>query len=202
MTRYVTEERGSAGSSAPPLWATRRRTWWAAAMLLASLAALTLTDAWLESHTGDPVGMPMSSEATKPDLWFGYEHIDVVDLLDRYGPEGRRAYGVGLVADTIYPLSLAAAAILVTGRTLRSASRWLWIPPLAIAVLDVAENALLGGAVFIHPDISAVLVLVASPIAQAKLLALVATVILLAIAVATAGNRRLRKARLKEIRLA
>ena len=55
-----------------PAWASTRRVWIAAGALFACLAALTLTDLWLESHTGLPVGLPMSPDATKPDLLFGY----------------------------------------------------------------------------------------------------------------------------------
>ena len=80
-----------------PAWASTRRVWIAAGALFACLAALTLTDLWLESHTGLPVGLPMSPDATKPDLLFGYGPADLDALFTAYGPGGRTAYAVGLV---------------------------------------------------------------------------------------------------------
>lgn len=80
-----------------PVWAGTQRVWIAVSALLAGLAALSLTDLWLESHTGLPVGLPMSPDATKPDLLFGYGPADRDAPFTPCGRGGRTAYAVGLV---------------------------------------------------------------------------------------------------------
>ena len=129
-----------------------------------------MADLWLESHTGLPVGLPMSADATKPDLLFGYGTADLHALFTAYGPGGRTAYAVGLVVDTAYPLALAAATVLFAARALPHRTRWLWTFPVAFAVLDVIENIGFGVALAAHPRTLDGLVAVLSPITQVKLL--------------------------------
>lgn len=162
-----------------PAWASTRRAWIAVGALLACLAALTLTDLWLESHTGLPVGLPMSANATKPDLLFGYGVADLDALFTVYGPGGRTAYAVGLVVDTTYPLALAAATVLLAARALPPRARWLWAFPVLFAVLDVIENIGFGVALAAHPRTLDELVAVLSPITQVKLFSFPPTVAVL-----------------------
>jgi hypothetical protein len=162
-----------------PRWATDRRARLAAGALLACLAALTVTDLRLESHTGLPVGVPMSADATRPDLLFGYGEADVEALFTAYGAAGRRAYAVGLVVDTVYPLVLAAATVLLAARAFASRARRLWAFPVTFAVLDVVENVGFAVALAAYPQTKAGLVATLSPITQAKLLAFPPTVALL-----------------------
>ena len=162
-----------------PGWASPRRAWIALGVLLACLAALMLADRWLESHTGLPVGLPMSADATKPDLLFGYGAADLDALFTAYGEGGRRAYAVGLVVDTIYPLALAAATVLLAARALPRSARWLWAFPITFAVLDVIENLGFGVALATYPQTLDGLVAALSPITQAKLLSFPPTVAVL-----------------------
>lgn len=178
-----------------PRWASRRRTRLAVAVLLASLVALTVADIWLESHSGLAVGMPMSSDAGKPDLRFGYGTGDLASLFTAYGAGGRRAYAVGLAIDTVYPLALAAATVLLSVRAFAGRARWLWAFPVAFAVLDVIENIGLGIALAVHPRPMAGLVAVLSLVTQVKLLSFPATVALLLASAAVLGGRWLRPSR-------
>jgi len=177
-----------------PAWASARRARIAVAALLACLAALTLADLWLESHTGLPVGLPMSAGATKPDLLFGYGAADLDALFTAYGEGGRRAYAVGLVIDTAYPLALAAATVLLAARALPPRARWLWVFPVTFAVLDVIENIGFGVALAAHPQTLDRLVAVLSPITQVKLLSFPPTV---AVLLASAGLLSWRWVRLR-----
>ncbi len=170
-------------------WASPRRARLALAALVACLVALTLADLWLEHHTGLPVGLPMSSEATKPDLWFGYGAADIHALFTSYGAGGRRAYAVGLVVDTVYPLVLAAATILLSARAFPRRAPWLWAFPVTFAVLDVIENLGFGVALAAHPRTLDGLVTVLSPITQVKLLAFPPTVAVLLAAIGVVGWR-------------
>jgi hypothetical protein len=151
-----------------PAWATGRRTLAAVALLALALTALTVADGWLFGYDA----------ATKLDLRFGYDHAEVIELFRAYGVGGRRAYGVNLGIDTVYPLVLAAAVVLVSARAFGTAARWLWVAPIAFAVLDVIENALFGTALLQFPDVAPRLVSVASPITQVKLVSFVPTVVL------------------------
>ncbi len=162
-----------------PSWASVRRAWIATGALLACLVALRLTDLWLEVHTGLPVGLPMSADATKPDLLFGYGAADLDALFTAYGPGGRVAYAVGLVVDTVYPLALAAATVLLAVRTLPPRTSWLWTFPVTFALLDVIENIGFGVAVTAHPHIPDELIAVLSPITQLKLLSFPPTIAIL-----------------------
>ncbi len=178
-----------------PGWASPRRAWLALGALLACLAALMLADLWLESHTGLPVGLPMSADATKPDLLFGYGVEDLDALFTAYGQGGRRAYAVGLVIDTIYPLALAAATVLLAARALPRRARWLWAFPITFAVLDVTENLGFGVALAAHPQTLDGLVAALSPITQAKLLSFPPTVAVLLTSAGVLGWRRFRDQR-------
>ncbi|HSJ29169.1 MAG TPA: hypothetical protein VLB67_13255 [Acidimicrobiia bacterium] len=181
-------------SSVPP-WATPRRTLLAVAAFLVSLAALAAADMWLESITGEPVGSPMSADATKPDLWFGYDTEEVTTLFASYGPDGRRAYAVGLVIDTVYPLALAAAAILLWARAFGGAHRWGRIPAAVFAVLDVIENFLFGVMLATHPSVPSGLVAVASPITQVKLASFWPAIVSMAVSSGVLAWRRVTKGR-------
>ncbi len=162
-----------------PAWASVRRARIAVGALLGCLAALGLTDLWLESHTGLPVGLPMSADATKPDLLFGYGAEDLGALFTAYGEGGRLAYAVGLAVDTAYPLALTAATVLLAARALPSRARWLWVFPVMFAVLDVIENIGFGVALAAHPHPLDGLVAILSPITQVKLLSFPPTVAVL-----------------------
>ncbi|MBC7291256.1 MAG: hypothetical protein H5T83_07970 [Actinotalea sp.] len=167
---------GSSGSAGVPRWAGRRATAVAVAAYLLSLLALQLSDAVL--HRFD--------DATKPDLRAsGYSREDLLALLTAYGPDGRVAYGVNLVVDTVYPLALAAAAVLLAARAFDGRYRWLWVPPLAFAALDVVENVLLGVATAAYPDVPGGLVAVASPLTQVKLVTFLATMVVLLLSAGT-----------------
>lgn len=163
----------------PPVWASGRRTLRAVVGLAIVLVALTIADAWL--HGYDP--------ATKLDLRFGYDRTEVVDLFRAYGPSGRLAYGVNLAVDTVYPLVLAAAVILVSARAFGGGLRWPWIAPAAFAVLDVVENLLLGVALLRFPEVPSGLVSVTSLVTRVKLVSFAPTVVLGVIAVAVLGYR-------------
>ncbi|WP_225753140.1 hypothetical protein [Actinotalea sp. Marseille-Q4924] len=142
---------------------------------MVSLLALQLSDASVQRY----------DDATKPDLRAGgYSRDDLVELLAAYGPEGRVAYGVNLVVDTVYPLALAAATVLLAARAFDGRRRWLWAAPLAFAGLDVVENVLLGVATAVHPDVPAALVAVSSPLTQVKLVTFLATMAVLLVSVA------------------
>lgn len=181
--------------SGVPTWASARRTWVAIGALLVCLAALKLTDVWLESHTGLPVGLPMSADATKPDLRFGYEVADLDALFTAYGDGGRRAYAVGLIVDTIYPLVLAAATVLLAARAFPRA-RWLWVFPIAFAALDVVENIGLGVAMAAYPEtLGDGPVAVLSLITQVKLLSFPPTVAVLLSSAGVLSWRWLRQRR-------
>ncbi len=180
---------------APPPWASASRTRWALAALVACLVALTLADAWLEQHTGLPVGLPMSSDATKPDLLFGYTHADVVALFASYGQAGRRAYAVGLVIDTIYPIVLAVAAVLASARAFGRRAQWLWVFPATFAVLDVLENVGLAVALASYPGVSPTLIAVLSPVTQVKLLSFPPTAALVGAAATVLMFRALQRRR-------
>lgn len=162
-----------------PGWASSRRAWLALGALLVCLTALMLADLWLERHSGVPVGLPMSADATKPDLLFGYQAADLHAIFTAYGEGGRRAYAVGLVIDTVYPLALAAATVLLAARALPARTRWLWAFPITFAVLDVIENLGFGVALAAHPHTLDGLVAVLSPITQVKLLSFPPTVAVL-----------------------
>jgi hypothetical protein len=173
-----------AAAPAPPPAGVGSRGWLALGALLCCLTALTVTDLWLARHSGMPVGRPMSSDATKPDLLFGYGAADLQALFTAYGEGGRRAYAVGLVVDTVYPLVLAATTVLLAARALPRRLRLLWVFPIAFASLDVIENLGFGVALAVHPRTLDGFVVVLSPITQAKLLAFPPTV---AILLASAG---------------
>jgi hypothetical protein len=160
-------------------WATRRRTLWAVVALAVTLMALSVSDQHLAGF--DP--------ATKLDLRFGYGTADVAELFRAYGAAGRRAYAINLAIDTIYPLVLAAAAILLTARAFGPTRRWPWFAPIAFAVLDVVENALLAVALRQYPEVAASLVAVASPITQVKLVSFVLTLAVGLAAVAVLASR-------------
>jgi hypothetical protein len=145
-------------------WATRRRTVWAVVALVVSLVALSASDHHLAGF----------GAATKLDLRFGYGVAEVVELFHAYGAGGRHAYAINLAIDTVYPLALAAAAILLTARAFGATRRWPWLAPSAFAVLDVVENALLGVALRRFPDVPP-FVAVASPVTQLKLVSFVLT---------------------------
>jgi hypothetical protein len=179
-------------SAAPPPWATARRTAWAIVALAVCLAALTLADVWLERVTGIVVGTPFAHDAGKPDLRFGYTPADVAALLDRYGPDGRRAYAVGLVIDTVYPVALGAATILLAARAWAGRARWTWAAPLTFAVLDVVENALFGIALASHPVLPSGLLVVASAVTRVKLVAFPPTVAVAVVAAVVLIVRRRR----------
>ena len=178
-----------------PAWASVRRAWIAVGALSVCLAALSLTDRWLESHSGLPVGLPMSANATKPDLLFGYGAADLDALFAAYGPEGRTAYAVGLVVDTAYPLALAAATVFLAARALPARARWLWAFPVLFAVLDVIENVGFGVALAAHPRTLDALVAVLSPITQVKLLSFPPTVAVLLASAGVLSWRRVRDRR-------
>jgi hypothetical protein len=137
----------------------------------------------------------MSADATKPDLLFGYGVADLDELFAAYGDAGRRAYAVGLVVDTVYPLALAAAAVLFAARALPRRVRWLWAFPITFAVLDVLENLGLGAAVAAYPQTSDRLVAVLSPITQAKLLSFPPTVAILLVSAGVLSWRWVRDRR-------
>lgn len=179
-------------------WATARRTTWAVVALLVSLAVLTAGDVVFEEATGIAAGSPFSSDAGKPDLRFGYSHDQLVDLFERYGADGRRAYVLNLALDTVYPIVLALAGILLAARAF-PALRWPWIAPLGFAVPDVVENGLMAFALSRYPDIPVWVAAVASPITQVKLVFLplaylVAIVAFLVLAKRWLGSRRRRPA--------
>jgi hypothetical protein len=178
-----------------PGWASPRRSWMAIGALVACLAALTVADVWLERHTGLPVGLPMSTDATKPDLLFGYEAAELHALFASYGEGGRRAYAVGLIVDTVYPLALATATVLLAARALPRRARWLWAFPITFAVLDVVENLGFGIALAAHPETLDRLVAVLSPITQAKLLSFPPTVAVLLTSAGVLGWRWLQARR-------
>ncbi len=142
-----------------PDWAGTTRTVVTVGVLLLTLAALTVSD----THLGQ------FSAATKLDLRFGYAYADVVALFDEYGTGGRRAYAVNLGVDTVYPIALAAASVLLATRAFGARRRVLWVPALVFAVLDVLENALFGVALATHPEVPAGPVAVASVVTRVKL---------------------------------
>jgi hypothetical protein len=169
-----------------PGWATRRRTAIATGLLLVTLAALNVADIWLFSY----------DDATKLDLrLWGYSQTEVIHLFDSYGPGGRRAYAVGLVIDTIYPLTLLAATVLLSARAFGAARRWLrwwWVAPATFAVLDVIENAMFGVMLAAYPDVPDGLVTIAAPITRVKLISFGPTVVLIVLAAVILVYRVLR----------
>jgi hypothetical protein len=158
-----------AGRATPPAVAV------AVAAYLASLAALTLSDAQVAA---------VAPGFSKPDLTLGYGHVDVVAAFALLGEEGRRAYGINLVIDSVMPLALAVATILVAARAAPRLLPLLAVAPLVFVTLDVAENAAFGVMLLRYPDVSTALVAVVSPITAVKLAAFVVTLPTLVLGVA------------------
>jgi hypothetical protein len=132
----------------------------ALALYLLSVAALSIAD------------MPLGREApgvTKPDLTFGYSYTQLIDILTAYGEQGRQAYAIGLVFDTIMPVFFAVVTILVAAR---AAPRWLGllsVAPLVFMLFDVVENAAFGLMLAQFPAVSPELVSVTRVITMIKL---------------------------------
>jgi hypothetical protein len=94
-------------------YATPRATAVAVALYLASIGLLTLSDINIARH---------APQVTKPDLIFGYSHAQIVELFTAFGDGGRQAYAINLVIDTLMPLALLVATLLVIAR---ATPRWL-----------------------------------------------------------------------------
>jgi hypothetical protein len=84
--------------------ATPRATAVTVALYLASVALLTLSDRQITRH---------APQVTKPDLTFGYSHAQIVETFTALGEAGRRACAINLLIDTVMPVLLAAATVVV-----------------------------------------------------------------------------------------
>jgi hypothetical protein len=140
--------------------ATNRGIAIALVLYLASVTALTLSDAQVEKY---------APGAGKPDLRFGYAHAELVDLFSVLGEAGRQAYAVNLVIDTVMPLLFAIVTLLVIAR---AAPRWfglLSLAPVLFMVLDLIENAAFGLMLAQYPGVGQTLVAITSWITMVKL---------------------------------
>ena len=157
---------------------------WAALLLyLATVVALTLSDARMADFAHD---------LTKPDLQFGYDRAAVLAWLTALGETGRRVYLWNLAIDSVMPLALAAATVLVAAR---AAPRWLpvlAIAPMIFLVLDLVENAALAAMVVTFPEVSETLVAATSPVTMVKLASFAVALPTLILAAGGLGVRWLR----------
>jgi hypothetical protein len=135
-------------------------------LYLLSVASLQWSDIRLAAH---------APGVAKPDLTFGYDRAEILSILTAFGEAGRTEYSWGLVIDSVMPILLAMATILVVAR---AAPRFL-IPlsaaPLTFLILDLVENASFGVMVAQYPDVSAALVALTSPVTMVKLVAFAVT---------------------------
>jgi hypothetical protein len=154
------------------------------ALYIASVVLLSISDAQIAS---------LAPEFTKPDLTFGYTQAEILEALDTLGEEGRRAYGINLVIDTIMPIFLAAATLLVAARALPKWLILLGIAPVIFMALDIVENALFGVMLLQYPSILPGLVSAASPITMVKLSAFFITLPTLILSLILLIFRRVRK---------
>lgn len=169
------------GARLVPAWATPGRLAWAVLGVALTLVALNVTQAQVFAHHDAPL----------LDLRLGYGHDEVTALFAAYGPSGRRAYAWALLADSVYPLALCAGVILAAARAFGD-RRWLWLAPVAFAVLDLVENALFASMLATFPDPSALLVTVAAPVTVVKLASFPPTVVTGVVALTVLARRRWR----------
>jgi len=159
----------------------------AIAFYLVTLVALFVADLRIAAHAP---GVP------KPDLVFGYDHLRIMEILTAMGEQGRAAYGVSTVVDTVMPLAFALACILVAARAFARWAPWVYIAPLGFFALDVVENASFLVMLGQFPDVSAPLVGVTRWVTMVKLSAFAVAMPTLVVGVATLlGRAALRRSR-------
>jgi hypothetical protein len=154
------------------LVATPRAVAGAIGLYLLSIIVLQWSDLRLAAH---------APGVTKPDLTFGYGHAEILSILTAFGAGGRTEYAWGLVIDSVMPVLLALATILVAARAAPRLLPWLSAAPITFLVLDLIENASFGVMLAQYPDVSPALVAATSPVTMVKLLAFAVTFPTLAI---------------------
>jgi hypothetical protein len=146
--------------------ATPRAVAVALGLYLLSIAALQWSDLRLAAH---------APGVTKPDLNFGYGHAEILSILTALGESGRTEYAWGLVIDSVMPILLAVATILVAARAAPRLLPWLSAAPVTFMVLDLIENASFGMMVAQYPEVSPALVAATSPVTMVKLVSFTVT---------------------------
>jgi hypothetical protein len=163
--------------------ATTRAIAVALGLYLLSIAMLQWSDLRLAAH---------ATGVTKPDLTFGYGHAEILSILTAFGEAGRTEYAWGLVIDSVMPILLALATILIAARAVPRHLPWLSAAPLTFMVLDLIENASFGMMVARYPEVSPGLVAATSPVTMVKLVSFAVTLPTLVVGTGVLVVRRAR----------
>ncbi len=144
--------------------------------------ALFVINAVLLGRLDEPLE-DLANGAPKPDLRFGYSPAELDQLFASYGAEGRRLYGLNLLADTPFPIfgGIAGALFVLVAFRDQPWRKVLAAIPITFLITDLIENALLFGLAQAYPPLFEPIAAVASLITQIKRTAFYLTVLLMII---------------------
>jgi hypothetical protein len=154
----------------------------AVALWLVSIVALTFSDERIAEYAPD---------TTKPDLHIGFSHADIISMFTALGEEGRQAYGINLLIDTVMPVLFGVMTVLLMAKVLPRRLMLLSVAPITFVMLDIIENAAFGVMLLQYPDIALWLVAATSLVTLVKLTAYMFAAPLFVLRLVSLGIRRL-----------